>query len=34
MMASIVYVLSNEAIPNLVKIGIASDINTNRRQKT
>jgi len=31
-MASIVYVLSNEAMPNLVKIGIASDINERMRQ--
>ena len=31
-MSSIVYVLSNEAMPNLVKIGIATDINERARQ--
>lgn len=31
-MSSIVYVLSNEAMPNLIKIGIASDINERMRQ--
>lgn len=31
-MSNIVYVLSNEAMPNLVKIGIATDINERMRQ--
>ena len=31
-MQNIVYVLSNEAMPNLVKIGIASDINERMKQ--
>ena len=31
-MQKIIYVLSNEAMPNLIKIGIASDINERMKQ--